>query len=437
MPPRRRRSRRGDRAHLTDYRGTSIVWSIPRKGSHAETGAGPRTARTIGSKPSRRRRIPPSGSLTRSAAGCDLKEEMSHVVPRPPGCRTSTRLGARPHHPEARVPRTTRSDGRPVFHIARPGELGAQRLQQRRGLGECRRGRGEGHQPGGCRGHDPVRGRDLRLPGPRHRQVLSADRRGHDPGGPGARPVRSLPDVRRAPLVADTRRQQHWRHALHHRVGQPQPDDRREQLPQRSRPGSALRLGPHRDRGAAACRPGRDHLRRHPHRPELGRHHHRDRADHQQGRGQLAPDDRALVPDAVRAQLWQLDHRRHRHDHRAATGPLPDDQPGPERHPARGRAPGHRQLHQLRPDHDPGRRIRHQRPVPQPARPGRRVRPDARSRSPPARPRRPPRARSPTWPPRRSSHRAARSGGASRSRSARTFRTSAKAPPGRSRCSSS
>ena len=46
-------------------------------------------------------------SATEDRASRDLKEEISHAVPRPPGCRTSTRLGARTDHPEAGIARTT------------------------------------------------------------------------------------------------------------------------------------------------------------------------------------------------------------------------------------------------------------------------------------------------------------------------------------------
>ena len=74
----------------------------------------------------------------------------------------------------------------------------ADHLDDRLGLERDPRGRRAGQEPG--REHDDraVRGRALCLARPGDRQVFRADRRGRDPGRPGARSIRPVPDLGRS-----------------------------------------------------------------------------------------------------------------------------------------------------------------------------------------------------------------------------------------------
>ena len=96
------------------------------------------------------------------------------------------------------------------------------------------------------------------------------------------------------PSYAHARRQQQWRHAPHHRLGQPESDIAESNYRNDSDLGPPYDSAPILIEAPKPCRPGRHHPRGHAHRPDLGQHHHRHRPDHQPRCRQLAPDDAIL-----------------------------------------------------------------------------------------------------------------------------------------------
>ena len=154
----------------------------------------------------------------RIVASRDLKEESHHVVPRPPGRRTSTCLGARTDHPQAGTSRAARTAGRRErqLDLARPGEFLAGLRTSVSDWGQTIEVEGRVKNQGGGTTTAPFEITIYASPIRGINRYSVPVGYGRDPRWPGCRCSRSLSDLGGDPVHADPQRQKRGGHAVHH-----------------------------------------------------------------------------------------------------------------------------------------------------------------------------------------------------------------------------